>query len=58
VGFPFAADIVYPNMLSTLSCCPLAHATSIAWRIALSTLLGVVLNFSAISGIAFFIVFQ
>jgi len=30
VGFPFAAEIVYPNMFSTTSCCPLPHATSIA----------------------------
>jgi len=30
VGFPFAAEIVYPNMFSTASACPLAHATSIA----------------------------
>jgi len=30
VGFPFAAEIVYPKMLSTACCSPLAHATSIA----------------------------
>ena len=30
VGFPFAADTVYPNMFSTASCCPLPQATSIA----------------------------
>ena len=35
VGFPFAAEIVYPNILSTASCSPLPHATSIACRIAL-----------------------
>jgi hypothetical protein len=35
VGFPFAAEMVYPKMFSTASCCPLPHATSIAWRIAL-----------------------
>ena len=45
VGFPLLADIVYPNMFSTASCWPLPHATSIAWRIARSTRLGVVLNF-------------
>ena len=44
VGFPLAAEIVYPKILSTASCCPLPHATSIAWRIARSTRLGVVLN--------------
>jgi len=43
VGFPFEADTVYPNMLSTVSVWPLPHATSIAWRIARSTLDGVVL---------------
>lgn len=43
VGFPLAADTVYPKMLSTVSVCPLPHATSIACRIALSTLEGVVL---------------
>lgn len=45
VGFPLLADIVYPNMFSTASCWPLPHATSIAWRIALSTRLGVVACF-------------
>jgi len=30
VGFPLAAEIVYPNMFSTTSCWPLPHATSIA----------------------------
>ena len=50
VGFPLLADIVYPNMFSTASCWPLPHATSIAWRIALSTRLGVVQYLLAISG--------
>ena len=44
------ADIVYPKMLSTVSDCPLPHATSIAWRIARSTRDGVVVNLSAIFG--------
>ena len=35
VGFPFAAEMVYPKIFSTASCCPLPQATSIAWRIAL-----------------------
>lgn len=39
VGFPFAADTVYPKMFSTVLCSPLPHVTSIAWRMALSTLL-------------------
>ena len=30
VGFPLLAEIVYPNILSTASCWPLPHATSIA----------------------------
>ena len=30
VGFPFTAEIVYPKIFSTTSCCPLPHATSIA----------------------------
>lgn len=30
VGFPFAAEIVYPKIFSTISCCPLPHATSMA----------------------------
>jgi len=33
VGFPLVADTVYPKIVSTASACPLAHATSIAWRI-------------------------
>lgn len=45
VGLPFAADTVYPKIFSTASVFPLPHATSIAWRIARSTLLGVVENF-------------
>ena len=50
VGFPFAAEIVYPNIFSTTSAWPLPQATSIAWRIARSTRDGVVLNFEAMSG--------
>ena len=30
VGFPLLAEIVYPKIFSTASCCPLPHATSIA----------------------------
>lgn len=30
VGFPFAAEMVYPKIFSTASCCPLPHAISIA----------------------------
>ena len=57
VGFPLLADIVYPNMFSTASCWPLPHATSIAWRIALSTRLGVVQYLLAISGYKLFVVY-
>ncbi len=34
VGFPRFADTVYPKIFSTVSACPLPHATSIAWRIS------------------------
>ena len=45
VGLPLLAETVYPKILSTTSCCPRPHATSIAWRIARSTRLGVVRYF-------------
>ena len=42
VGFPFPLLMVYPKRLSRVSILPLFHATSMAWRMALSTLLEVV----------------
>ena len=42
VGFPLVLDTVYPKNLCSVSKSPLSQATSMAWRIARSTLLGVV----------------
>ena len=44
------------NKLLIFSILPLFHATSIAWRIALSTLLALVSNLSAILGYNFFVI--
>ena len=52
---PGPALIVYPNISSSSSIFPLLHATSMAWRIALSTLLEVVLYFCAIVGYSSFV---
>ena len=50
MGLPLALCIVYPNILLIVSTCPRPQATSIAYLIALSTRLAVVLNFLAIDG--------
>ena len=42
VGFPLVLETVYPKNRCKVSRSPRSQATSIAWRIALSTLLGVV----------------
>jgi hypothetical protein len=42
VGFPFVFETVYPKKRWRVSKSPLSQATSMAWRMALSTLLGVV----------------
>ena len=50
VGRSLPMYTLAPKMELIASIRPLFQATSIAWRIALSTLLEVVLNFSAILG--------
>jgi hypothetical protein len=50
VGFPFMLETVYPKNYWRVSMSPLSQATSMAWRMARSTLEGVVLNFFATSG--------
>src|SRR5699024_464782 len=50
VGLPFPVLTVSPNSSSMVSIFPLLHATSMAWRIARSTRLGVVWCFLAIVG--------
>lgn len=45
VGFAFVMLTVYPNSEEMESIFPLLHATSMAWRMARSTRLAVVLNF-------------
>ena len=42
VGFPFVLLTVYPKNLCKVSRSPLSQATSMAWRMARSTRLGVV----------------
>lgn len=50
VGFPLVFCIVYPKYEFRVSISPLSHATSIAWRIARSTLEVVVEYFLATEG--------
>src|SRR5690606_5164924 len=50
VGFALVTLMVYPNRLRIDSMFPRLQATSMAWRIARSTRLGVVLYFSAMRG--------
>lgn len=50
VGLPLPTSIVYPKNEFKVSISPLSHAISIACRIALSTLDGVVENFFATVG--------
>lgn len=56
VGFALLILMVYPNRWEMLSMLPRVHATSIAWRMARSTRLGVVLYFSAIAGYSVFVI--
>ena len=42
VGFPFVLETVYPKKRWRVSKSPLSQATSMAWRMARSTRLGVV----------------
>ena len=44
VGLPLVLLTVYPKNLCSVSRSPLSQATSMAWRMARSTRLGVVLN--------------
>ena len=50
VGFPFVLETVYPKKRWRVSRSPLSQATSMAWRIARSTLEGVVWNVFATCG--------
>ena len=50
VGFPLVLLTVYPKNLCKVSRSPLSQATSMAWRIARSTRLGVVWNVLATWG--------
>ena len=50
VGFPLVLLTVYPKNLCKVSKSPLSQATSMAWRIARSTLEGVVWNVFATWG--------
>src|SRR5690606_18158064 len=50
VGLPRSLRMVYRNILLMTSSSLRSHAVSMAWRMALSTRLGVVSNFMAISG--------
>ena len=50
VGFPLVLLTVEPNILCSVSNSPLAQATSMAWRMARSTLEGVVWNVLATWG--------
>ena len=50
VGFPLVLLTVYPKNLCSVSRSPLSQATSMAWRMARSTLEGVVWNVFATWG--------
>lgn len=55
VGFPFVLLTVYPKNRCKVSRSPRSHATSMAWRMALSTRLGVVWNVLATCGYRTFV---
>ena len=50
VGLPFVLETVYPKNLCRVSRSPRSQATSMAWRMARSTLEGVVWNVSSTMG--------
>ena len=55
VGLPFVLETVYPKKRCKVSKSPLSQATSMAWRMARSTRLGVVWNVFATWGYKTFV---